>query len=249
MSSYIALTTSVLSESEDMIRSLKESEKLIVGRRQLYKGTLFGRSVVVVITGVGKANAAQAVTAILENVEIETIIVGGYGGAYPPSQLGIGDIAVATEEIYGEEGVLIPNGWQSMEYIGIPLLEKWKNKYFNRFPSNKEMVERAVEIAKRLPAFSRGASEPKILCGPFVTMSQATGCREIGEQLCRRFQAICENMEGAAIAHICTLYDVPFLEIRGISNMVEDREPANWNKPIASKNVQAAILGMLQNWE
>ncbi len=249
MSRYIALATAVLAESEDVIRSLKDSEKLIVGRRQVYKGRLFGKSVVVVNTGVGKTNAAQAVTAMLENVEIETIIVGGCGGAYPSSRLGVGDIAVATEEIYGEEGVFIPDGWQSMEYIGVPLLEKRKKRYFNRFPLDKQMVEKAVETAKRLPAFSKGSSKPRILCGPFITVSQISGSREIGEQLCQRFQAICENMEGAATAHICTLYGIPFLEIRGISNMVEDRKPANWNKGIASKNMQVAILGMLKNWE
>jgi len=35
-------------------------------------------------------------------------------------------------------------------------------------------------------------------------------------------------MEGAAAAHICALYKVPFMEIRGISNLVTDRDRGSW---------------------
>ena len=35
-------------------------------------------------------------------------------------------------------------------------------------------------------------------------------------------------MEGAAAAHICALYGTPFLEVRGISNLVGDRDRAAW---------------------
>ncbi len=44
----------------------------------------------------------------------------------------------------------------------------------------------------------------------------------------RRWGALSESMEGAAAAHICALYAVPFLEIRGISNLVTDRDRGSW---------------------
>ncbi|PKN23327.1 MAG: hypothetical protein CVU68_01250 [Deltaproteobacteria bacterium HGW-Deltaproteobacteria-3] len=39
---------------------------------------------------------------------------------------------------------------------------------------------------------------------------------------------LCENMEGAAVARVCQEFAVPCLEVRCVSNMVEDRNPANW---------------------
>ena len=36
-------------------------------------------------------------------------------------------------------------------------------------------------------------------------------------------------MEGAAAAHVCVLYGVPFLEVRGVSNMVADRDRSAWD--------------------
>jgi futalosine hydrolase len=51
-------------------------------------------------------------------------------------------------------------------------------------------------------------------------------------------------MEGAAAAHICALYEVPFLEIRGISNMVVDRDRASWKveEAVAAAGEAALVL-------
>ena len=76
--------------------------------------------------------------------------------------------------------------------------------------------------------------------GPFVTVQESSGTTELGNERARRFAAICENMEGAAGAHVCRLFDVPFLEIRGISNMVEDRRTERWEIPRAAGVAQEA---------
>jgi futalosine hydrolase len=49
-------------------------------------------------------------------------------------------------------------------------------------------------------------------------------------------------MEGAAVAQIAALYGIPMLEVRGISNMVEDRDLRRWDKKTASLNCQKAVL-------
>lgn len=55
-------------------------------------------------------------------------------------------------------------------------------------------------------------------------------------------------MEGAAAAQICALYGVPFLEIRGISNRVEDRDLRNWDFEGAAEKVQLAVRVLLRGW-
>lgn len=243
MNRYLAFTASIPAETQYVLEAMENPRKITLGQRLAYKGKLFGRPIIVMITGVGKVNAAQSITALLENTEIETVIVSGCGGAYISSGLDIGDIAVATEEIYGDEGVSLPDGWQSMEGIGIPMFEKQQKRYFNWFPLNSKLANKVVDILKT------GPIKAKVLSGPFITVSQVSGSREIGELLYQRFQGICENMEGAAIAHICTLYDIPLLEIRAISNMVEDRQLSHWNKTIAIQNSQNAILEVVKHWK
>jgi len=55
-------------------------------------------------------------------------------------------------------------------------------------------------------------------------------------------------MEGAAVAQVCQQYKVPFLEIRGVSNMVEDRNLQNWDLAGAAENAQQALVALLRGW-
>ena len=68
-----------------------------------------------------------------------------------------------------------------------------------------------------------------MFAGPCITASQVTGIdAEDAQELADRWEALAESMEGAAAAHVCALYDVPFLEVRGISNLVGDRDRERW---------------------
>ena len=48
-------------------------------------------------------------------------------------------------------------------------------------------------------------------------------------------------MEGAAVAHMCCMFDTPFVEMRAISNMVEARNMAPWDLPGAMLRAQEAV--------
>jgi futalosine hydrolase len=70
--------------------------------------------------------------------------------------------------------------------------------------------------------------------------------RAIGDELHARFDALCESMEGAAAAQICALYGIPFLEVRGISNLVEDRNRAAWRLAEAAGAAHRVVLRLLE---
>jgi futalosine hydrolase len=62
----------------------------------------------------------------------------------------------------------------------------------------------------------------------------------------RRFNAICENMEGAAAAHVCAMYGIPMVEIRGISNIAGNRDRKKWDLKLAAENCQRVVLEFLK---
>jgi futalosine hydrolase len=66
--------------------------------------------------------------------------------------------------------------------------------------------------------------------------------------LAHRTGGLCENMEGAAVALACQQMSVPLLEVRGISNLVEDHDPARWDLPRGMAAAQHAIRVLLQTW-
>ncbi len=159
----------------------------------------------------------------------------GVGGAYPNAGLEVGDLALAEAENYGDLGVRTPQGWESSELIGIPVI-RGDVDYYNHFPLDCNLVA----SARQMLANRNGSVAQGLRAGPFVTVQESSGTTELGNERARRFAAICENMEGAAGAHVCRLFDVPFLEIRGISNMVEDRRTERWEIPRAAGVAQEA---------
>jgi futalosine hydrolase len=239
----IALISSVPEEGKLFIRQLQK--KSVVGGKPLCRGRIHDKHVIYVVSGAGKVNAAHAATILLEKFSPDEVILFGIGGAYLSSGLSIGDIAVAEKEVYGDEGVQVKEGFRGTDFIGIPLMKKGGKKYFNEFPLNAKLVDKVMRSLD--PGAQRSSFIAAVKAGIFVTVSACSGTREMALERERRFSAICENMEGASVAHICTLYGTPFAEIRGISNMVDDRDRAKWNIGLAADNCQKAIMEVLKN--
>jgi futalosine hydrolase len=238
----IALMSSVPEEGKLLIRQLKK--KSVVAGKPLYRGRIRGEDVAYIISGMGKANAAHAATILIEQFSPRALILFGVGGAYPSSGLRTGDIAVAEEELYGDEGVATRDGFQGTEFMGIPLLRKGGRKYFNEFLLDKELVGKALGSLASVVQPSAGSIAAG--SGRFVTVSTCTGTRKRALELQKRFGGICENMEGAAVAHICTLYGTPMAEIRGISNIVEDRDRNKWDIRQAAENCQRVVMEVVK---
>jgi futalosine hydrolase len=232
----IALLSSMPFESEYILSCLKNVRSSGIAGKPVFKGKLSGVNTVIMNTGIGKVNAAHSATSVIEKFPVSKILFTGVGGAYPGSGLNNGDIAAASKEILGDEGVLEAKGWGSLKQIGIPLVQNGKKKYFNEYP----LTSPSLRIFR-----SENERDIKIRKGPFVTVSAATGTQKRAKELEKRFSAICENMEGAAAAQVCAIYGIPMIEIRGISNIAGVRDKRKWHLQLASENCQKAALRII----
>jgi futalosine hydrolase len=215
----------------------------IAGSREIIEGKIAGEDVLLCIGGMGKVNAAHAATLLITRHDPEALIVFGIGGAYTGSDAGICDIAVAKEEIAGDEGVLAVEGFKGTEYIGIPLVKTASSTLWNVYPSSPELLEKTMN---RLKSFQHSG---RVFEGSFVTLSTCTGTSARAKELEARYSGLCENMEGAAAAQVAAMHGTPWLELRGISNRVEDRDVKAWDIPGAASAVQNAVLHILEGWE
>lgn len=229
----LALLSSMAFESDQILSLLRNVRKTQTAGKIIYRGRCSGHDILLVTSGVGKVNAASSATAVIENYPVRAVINFGVGGAYPDAGLNIGDVAIASKEIYGDEGVFTAAGIKGMKEIGIPLVRIGKTKYFNEFPLDPPSIP-----------FPKDENNMNIMIktGNFITVSAVSGSQKRAKDLGKRFGAVCENMEGAAIAQVCTLYELPMIELRGISNMAGVRDKRKWNLKIASENCQKLVL-------
>jgi len=179
-------------------------------------------------TGVGAVNAAIALTRYLERNGaglVSGVVVCGIGGAYPDSGFGIGDVACAESECYGDLGAASPEGFLDMQKLGFPVVAG-ETPLYNEFP---------LQI---FPSARRAR---------FVTVNTCTGSDEAAAALVARTGGAVENMEGAAIAHVAAVYGLPAGAIRGVSNLAGRRDRASWRVKDAAVAAQQALLGWLRD--
>ena len=79
----------------------------------------------------------------------------------------------------------------------------------------------------------------------FVTVNTCTGTDAAARAIEARTGGAVENMEGAAVAHVAHLHGVPVGEVRGISNMVTNRDTGAWRLKEAALAAQEALLAWM----
>lgn len=231
----IALLAAVPQETRQISKAIENGTTVPAHGLDVTLGTIAGIKVCLTHSGIGKAAAAAAATALLCQFRPEALWLFGCGGAYPNSGLGVGDLALADSEIFGDEGVAAPGGFDDLAAMGLAM-RRTEEARFNLWPTDKALRDWAMQQGE------------KMLEGPFVTLSTCTGTTANALEIEARTGGICENMEGAAVALACHQLSIPILEIRGISNMVEDRDTSRWDLPAATAAAQQAIRSLLKAW-
>lgn len=230
----LGMIAAVPFEGDTIARNLKGARARSAGGLTWHSGRLGQADIVYVVSGIGKTNAAHAATALIHYYSPALVVNFGIGGAYPSSGLNPGDIAVASKEVYADEGVLLRSGFHNLKLINLPLLKIGRRQYFNEFPLDTGLGKTMMKAAT--------AAGFRAMEGIFATVSTCTGTKKRAEELSKRFGAICENMEGAAVAHSCLIYGIPSAEVRGISNIAQERDMSKWTIRSASGNCQRTVM-------
>lgn len=166
--------------------------------------------VTTVVSGIGRTNAAATTTeALLTRGPCDGVISAGIAGALPGSNLRLGEVVVASQCVYLEEGLLTPVGFQSMADLGFPLGDFAGNVV----PVGEAMLSAAVELRT----------------GPIATVATCSGTDEAAKDVAQRTGALAEAMEGAAVVHAARRLGVPAIELRAISNTTGDRDRQQWD--------------------
>jgi futalosine hydrolase len=232
MTNDVLLLCATAGEASGVLDELRDRVDERHASKTTHVGAVDGEACRLAVTGIAATNTAQSLTREIERSRPRLVFQFGIGGAYPQGGLLVGNLAAASEEHYGDVGVEAPDGWLGMADVGFPLLDG-DPPIHNRVPMDESLAARAARAV--------GAS-----VGPFVTVNRCSGIGALGNVLYERTLGICESMEGAAAAHVCAQYDVPFLQVRAASNMVEDRDRSRWRIGEAVAAVTAAALTILR---
>ena len=167
------------------------------------EGTLNGLDVVVVQCGIGKVNAALCVQILCDCYGVTAVVNTGIAGSLN-AQLDIGDLVISRDAMHHDFDCHA-FGYPVGQVPGMPLT----------FEADPTMVELAYAAAEQVnpghTKLGRVASGDQFVCE-----------KALKDQIISVSQALCTEMEGAAIAHTAWKNGIPFVILRAISDKADD---------------------------
>lgn len=215
------------------------------GCRGLRRGVIAEQPVLMAVCGVGKTSAAFTAAMLLTRFPCRALVNVGCAGAFPGTGLGVGDVVVAEKEVFADEGSITPEGFLDLLDLGIPGAEPGKETG-NVVPITP-LHEYSPRDLSNLAAYSRHRLKRGTLC----TVSTCSGTDRRAAEVAERWGPLAESMEGAALAFAALRFNLPFLEVRGISNIAGDRKREGWDVGIAAAHAAAAAWHLILgpgNW-
>ncbi len=199
----------IIGAMEEEVAALKEKMELSEVYRkasmEFYKGTLQGKEVVVVRSGIGKVNAGLCTQILADVFQVDYVMNTGIAGSLD-ARIDIGDIVISTEAVQHD---------MDATQFGYPLGQIPRMETL-AFPADKKMVQIARESCEKVNP------EIKVFEGRVVTGDQFVASKVVKERIKANFDGLCTEMEGAAIAQAAWLNQIPFVIIRAISDKADD---------------------------
>ena len=191
-------------EVEELKSQMEEVTVKEKASMEFYQGTLNGKEVVVVRSGIGKVNAAVCTQILVDDFQVEAVINTGVAGSLR-AEINIGDIVVSTDALQHDMDAT-GFGYEPAE---IPLMGK---KTFEADASLRSLIaETCREVNPEIGVFE----------GRVVSGDQFISDGDVKDRLVRMFAPYCTEMEGAAIAQAAWLNQIPFVIIRAISDKAD----------------------------
>ena len=170
-----------------------------------YKGTLSGKPVVVVRSGIGKVNAAVCTQILADCYHVDAVINTGIAGSLR-AEIDIGDIVLSTDAVQHD---------MDATGFGYPVGQIPQMEIFS-FAADERLRQLAEACCHQVNPDIRTHT------GRVVSGDQFISDKEKKRWLIEAFDGCCTEMEGAAIAQTAWLDHIPFLIIRAISDKADD---------------------------
>lgn len=197
--------------------------KTIAGCTLTY-GKWQGKDVVLCKSGVGKAYAAMSCTILCMQGNIDSIInVGTAGGLTQDEQ--VLDIVISDKVIQADYDTSPLDGPSGVGLV---------------YNSHEKLSQSCIEAAN--------AMQIRYHVGTIASQDLFMSRDEDFEKLMNNFpDSICSEMEAGAIGAVATKFNIPFVIVRCLSDVVHHNEnPMEFSTYVSKASAQSAIL--IENW-
>src|SRR5262245_42225810 len=180
------------------------------------------------VTGVGMvataANCSETLTRTRYDLALNFGVCGSFDPAFPPPAV-VHVVSYCLAEMGAED---------DDRFLTVQELELLGN---NEFPfTNGRLVNPSPPPSASLKALPQVKG---------ITVNTVHGNKRSIDAVAKRFSPQVESMEGAAFMYACLVNQVPFAQVRAVSNVVETRNRASWKLADAVSHLNRTALAVL----
>lgn len=225
----------IIGAMQEEIRELRdlmtEVEEYEIARIMYYQGRLENKEIVLVEGGIGKVNSSVCTTILIEKFNVEKVIFTGVAGGIG-KDIEVGDIVISSD--------LVQHDFDLTAFgrkVGdIPRME------VGTFRADENLIALAKESALKI------FDENQVRVGRILSGDQFINNIEKLKYLEEAFSAEAVEMEGASVAQVCYLFNIPFVVIRAISDKAGSKAEIDFQSfiELAAKNSKKIVVNMLK---
>ena len=230
----VAIVSAMRDELHALLPLLNDARTLDLASRRFHRGSIHGHDVVLALSGIGKVAAATTATLLVHEFKVAKLVFTGVAGGLGRG-VKVGDVVVAQRLLQHDMDAspLFPR-------FEIPLTGR------SRFDADTPLsdalcvaaqrcLDRGGELVGEAQLLEFGIDSALVHRGLVISGDRfVASATHSGELRALLPDALAVEMEGAAVAQVCTDFGCRFAVLRTISDRADDDAHTDFNRFLAS---------------
>lgn len=178
----------------------------------------------ILVTGVGMMATAWQLAKYISIKKPELVLQAGIAGCFD-TNIPLTKVFSVKTDLVGDLGVQEQGVWKDVFDMGLSMA--------TRFPfTRKELRNPHKELLKKI----------KLPRAKAITVNTISSGKKQAAERFAHYGALLESMEGAALHYVCLQENIPFVQLRSISNYTGERNKKKWRIAEAIETLNKEII-------
>ncbi len=184
----------------------------------------------ILISGIGLTASTYHLTKQLALKKYDLVIQAGVAGCFD-LRIPLGSVVAVKQDAIADQSVIELQKLRTLFDLNLVPQDQYPYKKGWLINPNKEALKK---------------TKLKIVKG--ISVNQISTSKQMIKFYRDVFDPVTESMEGAALHYVCLMENVPFVQIRSISNYIGERNKKKWDMMDSIANLNETLIKTINNY-
>ena len=184
----------------------------------------------VLISGIGLTASTYHLARQLALKKYHVVIQAGVAGSFD-LKIPLGEVVAVKQDSIADQSVIELEKLKTLFDLRLVPQDQYPYKKGWLINPNKEVLKKA---------------KLKVVNG--ISVNQISTSKQMIKFYRDVFDPVTESMEGAALHYVCLMENIPFLQLRSISNYIGERNKKKWDMNESISNLNRSLIRIINNY-